>query len=237
MGRELDDRALGLLSSHEFWTAASLADELKVSVRTVRRVLARLAETGVPLESSAGRGGGIRLGIGAGIPRLRLEHREVLNLLLSLAVAETLKSPLLLPGLGAVRQKLGLAFPLAQRKRVSALRSRVLVGAPASRKVSELQSEPSAASIGALQDAFFLQRLLKIVYTDAEGHQTTRTVEPQYLLFNLPVWYVLALDRHKGVARTFRLDRIVCAELQQETFMLVPPQTLMPDVSTYFRKV
>jgi len=74
MPRELEDRALGLLRSHEFWTAGALAAELGVSLRTVRRVLARLLETGVPLESASGRGGGVRLAGHPGLRELRLEH-------------------------------------------------------------------------------------------------------------------------------------------------------------------
>ncbi|MCL9794563.1 HTH domain-containing protein, partial [Frankia sp. AgKG'84/4] len=42
-------------------TAARLATELEVSVRTVRRDLAALQDAGVPLWTEPGRGGGVRL--------------------------------------------------------------------------------------------------------------------------------------------------------------------------------
>jgi predicted DNA-binding transcriptional regulator YafY len=237
MGRDLDERLLGLLKSYEFWTAAALAHELQVSLRTVRRALARLSGAGVQLDTSAGRGGGVRLAASAGLQGLRLEHREVLNLLLSLAVAESLNSPLLLSGLKGLRQKLGMAFPVEQRRTVSALRTRVLVGTPASGHIAATLQTPAASVPPPLQDAFFMQRCVEIGYVDATGHPSLRWIEPQFLLFNLPVWYVLARDLQKNQGRTFRLDRIVSARIGHEVFEMVAAKDLMPEVDAYFRGV
>jgi predicted DNA-binding transcriptional regulator YafY len=46
------------------------------------------------------------------------------------------------------------------------------------------------------------------VYSDREGRQSRRRVEPHGLLVEPPVWYVLARDIDKGEPRTFRMDRI-----------------------------
>ncbi len=110
MSTDLEDRTLGLLRAQPSWTGPGLAQALGVSLRTVRRVLARLAQTGVPLEAEPGRGGGVRLSGSFGLPRLRLDHREVLDLLLALAVAESLDSPLWLKNLRGLRQKLGVVL-------------------------------------------------------------------------------------------------------------------------------
>lgn len=125
------DRLLGLLASRPHSTAALLAGELGVSVRTVRRDLARLAARGVPFESEAGRGGGVRVPARLGLGRLQLDHREVIDLLLALAVAERMRSPLLLSSLKGLRQKIAAAFPPEERFRVSRLRRRILQGPPA----------------------------------------------------------------------------------------------------------
>src|SRR5690606_19344564 len=90
------DRTLGLLASRTSWTTRELADELGVSVRTVRRDLARLASRGVAIEAERGRGGGVRVPARSGLGRVQLDAREVIDLLLALALAERLRSPLLL---------------------------------------------------------------------------------------------------------------------------------------------
>lgn len=70
--RPLDDRVLGLLASRTTWTGAQLATELEVSLRTIRRSLARLAAAGAPLQLERGPGGGVRLTERWGLRELRL---------------------------------------------------------------------------------------------------------------------------------------------------------------------
>jgi predicted DNA-binding transcriptional regulator YafY len=234
---ELDERALGLLASHEFWTAPSLAKELNVSLRTVRRLLSRLNAAGFAIESASGRGGGVRLLHSPGIPRLRLKHREVLDLLLALAVAESLASPLLMNGLASVRQKLGVALPLEQRKTVSDLRRRVLIGLPASNAVMRTLGKPSAMVMTVLQDAFFSRCSLSVSYQDVKGRKSERSIEPQYLLLNHPCWYLLSFDIEKQSGRCFRVDRIVSARLEPQSFSTRPAWLLMKDVDQYFNEV
>lgn len=66
-------------------TVVWLADRLSVAQRTVERDVARLRESGVPIESRAGRRGGLRLAAQAAVHRLELETAEVAALLASLA--------------------------------------------------------------------------------------------------------------------------------------------------------
>ena len=234
MPSDLDDRVLGLLRSRATWTAADLAAELEVSLRTVRRALARLSGAGAPLESAPGRGGGVRLAGNAGLRQLRLDHREVLDLLLALAVAESLGSPLLMGSLRTLRQKVGAALPATQR---SALRRRILVGAPAGAEVVSSLARPRSAVIGPLQDAFFARQVLRVRYVDGRGTDTEREVEPQYLLLNHPAWYVLVFDRGRGAGRSLRLDRIQRADVEAETFRDRAASSLLAEVDTFFRGV
>ncbi len=237
MNSELTDRALGLLRAREDWTAPELADELDVSIRTVHRLLARLRDRGLPIEASRGRGGGVRLGWSYGVDGLRLGHRDTLNVLLALAIAERLGAPLMTAGLPAVRQKLGMALPLKHRSALSVLRRRILVGAAASVSVFSTAGPVRAPVAGYVQDAFVSQRVLRLGYRDAAGTFTERHIEPHYLMLNPPCWYLLAWDRDRQAPRHFRLDRIASAANEEERFTLRTATRLMPEVEHHFDEI
>jgi predicted DNA-binding transcriptional regulator YafY len=230
------DRLQGLLASRRSWTGAALAREMDVSLRTVRRDLVRLGARGVPIESERGRGGGVRVPVRAGLGRLQLDHREVLDLLLALAIGERLRSPLLLSSLRGLRQKIGTALPPEERLRVSRLRHRILHGPPASRRISEAMERPRPAVLRPVQDGFFEQRAMEITYA-SQGERTVRVVEPHYLLLTWPAWYLVVWDHLRGAARTLRLDRIESARLTEATFQLREAKELVPWAEPVFAPV
>ena len=220
------DRLLGVLGSHQSSTGRSLATELGVSLRTLRRDMARLAARGVHIEAERGRGGGVRVPVRSGLGRLQLGHRDAVDLLLALAIAERLRSPLLLSNMKGLRQKVGMAFPQEERARVSRLRSRILVGLPATRRVEESLSSPRAAVLGIVQDGFFEQRAIEIEYQSLR-ERTTRVVEPHYLVLAWPAWYLLVWDHLRDAPRTLRLDRIDSARPTDRTFRLREADSMM----------
>lgn len=231
--RDRTDRLLGLLAARPTWTAADLASELGVSLRTIRRDLGRLRERGVPLEAERGRGGGVRVPPRVGLGRLLLSQHEILDLLLALAVAEGLRSPLLASSLRGVRQKIAAAFPSEERSRIAALRRRILLGPAASPQVLATVGETRPSVVRPLQRAFFEQRALDVAYAGPAG-PSRRTVEPHHLLLSWPAWYVVAWDLGRGAPRTFRLDRIEAAAPRAETFRVRPPETMMTQAGRLF---
>ena len=100
----------GLLKAREHVTAAELAAVLGVSMRTLNRDLELLRDSGVPIESDRGRGGGLRLQRNWALGRLHLSPAEAIDLLLSIAIAERMNSPLLLQQLAAIKRKVVAAF-------------------------------------------------------------------------------------------------------------------------------
>src|SRR5262245_3605263 len=95
-----------LLSSSEQVTAAELAGALGVSLRTLNRDLVLLRDSGMPIDSDRGRGGGLRLHRHWSVGRVNLDYREAIDALLSLAVAERLGSALFLEHARSTRNKL-----------------------------------------------------------------------------------------------------------------------------------
>ncbi|MCV2366539.1 helix-turn-helix transcriptional regulator [Roseateles oligotrophus] len=234
MKARLTDSLLGLLAKGERWTAQTLADELGVSLRSVRRGLALMQQEGVTLDSEPGRGGGVRLARRSGVPRMALTQREVITLLMGLAVAESYGAPLLATELRTLRGKLGLVLGPADRAGHKQLRERVLLGGAASEAVRSSWQMPRPAMLAQLQEAFFAQQGLGISYCDGMGQSSRRDIEPQYLLINAPVWYVLAWDLGKQATRCFRLDRISQAQPRPGRFLLRPAAQMMDEVGQFF---
>jgi predicted DNA-binding transcriptional regulator YafY len=80
-------RLLSLLQSRGFWTGPELAEQLAVTVRSVRRDVERLRELGYPVNATSGPAGGYQLGAGATLPPLLLDDDEALAVALGLRTA------------------------------------------------------------------------------------------------------------------------------------------------------
>ena len=226
------DRTLGLLASRPSWTARELAEELGVCLRTVRRDLARLGERGVVLEAERGRGGGVRAPARSGLGRVQLDAQEVVDLLLALAIAERLRSPLLLSTVRPLRQKLAASFPPEERARVSALRKRILVG-PTSPNITASWKAPRPAVLRPIQEAFFHQRALELAYRSGDK-RTARVVEPHYLLLSWPAWYLIVWDHLRDAVRALRVDRIESAKVTDATFRVRSAESMVATLGDLF---
>ena len=199
-------------------TARELADELGVSMRSVFRDVDALRDRGLPVESSRGRGGGLRVRGNWGLGRVLLGREEALCTLLGLAVAEKLGFPLFASEVSRARRKIADAFPIEERRRLAPLRERIFVGQPASPAVRASYAQPDAAAMRRLQVAFVESRLSTATYTREDGERSVRRLEPHGLVINVPAWYLLALDLERRATRTFRLDRFSAVEIEDATF-------------------
>ena len=126
------ERLIGLLRSDDIWTTHKLAAELEISHRTLMRDLDELKVAGYPLEAERGRGGGVRLAGRWGVEKLTLSNQDVMSLLVSLALTESLRPSLIATNAKSIRQEIANTFPEPQRKTINQLRARILIGKPAS---------------------------------------------------------------------------------------------------------
>lgn len=203
-------------------TAKKLADQHGVSVRTIARDLTLMREQGMQIDADRGRGGGLRLDRNWGVGRLNLSYPEAVDLLISIAVAEQMDSPIFLANLGSVRRQLVASFSPEKRNKVTRLKSRILIGVTASTYVQAGVTAPPKRVVQAVHQAFIDQEVLDIRYQREDGKISERRIEPHYLLLKYPIWYVVAFDHLRGVPRTFRSDRIQSAKLTHTHFTLRP---------------
>lgn len=218
----LDD-ILGKLKTGDVYTAASLANELNVSVRTLMRDIETLRDKGYPIETEKGRGGGLRLYPRWGVGRLAMNYREVIDLLLALSILEKMDSPLFLSNLNSVRNKLFASFPDAQRPQIQRIRERILVGNQASGGVlNNYENTILGETTSLILQGFFELRSLNITYKKADGEITSRDIDVHYLFLNWPVWYLITWDHLRYSTRTFRIDRVMNAKASDAGFSLKP---------------
>ncbi|GHB49550.1 hypothetical protein GCM10007094_43500 [Pseudovibrio japonicus] len=213
-----------LLKSGDCPTTHDLAAELGISQRTLFRDLELLRERGLPIEADKGRGGGMRLQSRWGVGRLKLEYKEAIDLLISLAIAENMRSPLLLANLKPIRRKLIASFSPELRSRVDTLKSRIWIGETASLSVYGSFEDIDSEAMSPINEAFLMNKCIQIEYSDQNNNLSSRTIEPHYLFLSYPVWYIMAWDHLRNAVRTFRLDRIRHAQTLEKSFAVKPKQ-------------
>lgn len=197
-----------LLQTRGRMTAAQLAEELEVSVRTVYRDVESLSAAGVPLYGDAGHAGGYRLldGYRTRLTGLTADEAEALFLAGAPGPAAEL-------GLGSVlaaaQLKVRAALPAELRDHADRVSGRFHLDAPG--WYAEAEEVPY---LPAVADAVWNNRVLNIVYrrwrtpTDVE-----RRLEPYGLVLKAGRWYVVAGPG----PRTFRVDQILqLAECDEE---------------------
>lgn len=190
-------------------SAPELARELEVSVRTVYRDLEALSAAGVPVYSEPGRNGGARLVDGYRTRLTGLTTSEADAVLLS-GIPDAAAELGLGTVLAAAQLKVLAALPPELRGRATRVRQRFHLDAPGwFRRTEDL---PHLATVA---EALWADQPLLIAY-ERQGEVTERRLEPLGLVLKAGVWYLVA--RRDGDVRTYRVSRIVGAEVLDEPF-------------------
>ncbi len=177
-------------------SAERLAGEFGVSVRTVKRDLAALENSGAPVWSRPGPGGGYGLAVGASLPPVSLSPAQAVALMAAVSAAPD--APYADLAAAGVQKILDVLDPRT-RARADELAGRVWVNAHPS---------PSRMIRSALEEAMVEQRVVRIRYTSAEGTTTTRDVEPVLFASTNGQWYLVGWCRLRNAMRWFTVSRI-----------------------------
>ena len=197
--------ALLLIQSRGRLTAAELAEELEVSVATARRDLEAMSAAGIPVYPHPGRGGGWSLVGGARTDLSGLTSSEAQALFLlvgpAAAVSGEAKSAL---------RKLVRAPPQTFREEAEAAAGATMIDP--TRWGERDRDRPEL--VDDLQRAVVRRTKVRLGYAGRGGERSERVIDPWGLVDKDDVWYLLA-GTEKG-RRTFRVDRIVSAEVTDE---------------------
>ena len=214
------DTLASMLKADDSLTVKVLANRLSVSQRTLQRDINLLRERGLPIETDRGRGGGVRLHRQWGVGRLNITEQEAVDLLLSVAIAEKMESPLFMTSLESIRHKLMASLSTNQKHKIKSLRQRVRIGSSGSYFVLSSYTLPCEKAVQQLNRAFLFKQKLAISYANVDSEPSQRIIEPHYLYLHYPVWYIFAWDELRNDYRTFRCDRIQQATTQPDSFTL-----------------
>lgn len=208
-------RILSLLQSRRFWPGEQLAEQLDVSVRTLRRDIDRLRELGYPVEARRGIDGGYELAPGASLPPLVLDDDEAVALAVGLHAAVRDGSVVGIEE-SSVRAlaKVVQVMPTRLRRRVDSLAA-MTVPSPWSDPDEAVDAGLLTTIAQACRDGIRLE----FDYAARDGARTDRRVEPHRLVLLGRRWYLVAWDMLRSDWRSFRLDRLTGPRVTGSPFL------------------
>lgn len=188
-------------------TAAALASELGVSVRTIYRDVEALAGLGAPVDGEAGLGYLLRKGFF--LPPLMFTEDEIEALVLGARWVEQRSDPALGAAARNALAKIAAAAPADLRDQIAA------AGLWA---VPPLGGQPGARHLGTIREAIRREHKLALTYVDAAGAPTERTVWPIALAFYEGRETVAAWCELRAGFRHFRTDRLTALATTGERY-------------------
>ncbi len=186
-------------------TAATIAERLGISERTVYRDIRDLVLAGTPIDGEAGVG--YRLRSGYDLPPLMFDREEIQALVLGARLVQRFGDAQLARASDSILQKAAGVLPPELQPLIAETK---LFGAGGS------GSRRSADGLLAARRALVDRRKLRFTYEAESGATTDRTVRPLGVFFWGRAWTLAAWCEVRSDFRNFRLDRV------RETAILEP---------------
>jgi predicted DNA-binding transcriptional regulator YafY len=188
-------------------TAAALAGELEVTVRTVYRDIATLQARRVPIEGAPGIGYVLRKSFD--LPPLNFTIDEIEAIAVGARMVHRLKDPKLQAAAQSVLAKVTVAVPERLRPHIADAPIYVSPG---------MTAEAQGADLAEVRAAIRDSRKLYIAYADQQGRRTNRTIWPIAMAYYVDVTLVGAWCELRADYRNFRVERIASSRVLEEHF-------------------
>ncbi|SET30847.1 YafY family protein [Paenibacillus sp. NFR01] len=204
-----------LIESRGKMRAHDLAEALETSVRSIYRDIDVLAEAGIPLVSSPGRNGGIRLMEGYTANLRQIHGEEAVQLFLT-----GMGMPLNGSGESGIKLKNALlkleqTLPEAYQKDIRKARRGFYYD-----DTPWWQEPATLYGLDILRTAVWRSQKLKVEYRKSNGSVSERILSPYGLVFIQGDWYMVAYCETADDLRNFKCCRMIHAALTDVTFMV-----------------
>lgn len=190
------DRLIGILSillQEEKITAPELAERFAVSRRTINRDVEDLCKAGIPIRTAQGSGGGISIMDGYRMDRTILTSRDM---------------QMILAGLRSLDSVSGSRYYSQLMEKLQSGSSAYIGGSDSILiDLSSWNKSSLAPKIEVIQSAIENRNLLEFRYYAPSG-ESSRTIEPYYLVFKWSNWYVWGWCTSRKDFRLFKLNRM-----------------------------
>lgn len=190
------DRMIGILSmllQREKMTAPELAEHFEVSKRTINRDIDDLCKAGIPICTTQGAGGGIQIMEGYRLDRTILTSRDM---------------QMIIAGLRSLDSVSGSHYYSQLMEKIRAGSSDFVHGNDAILiDLSSWNKEVISSKIELIQAAIEVKLAIRFDYYSPKG-ESTRLVDPYYLIFKWSSWYVWGFCRRSQDFRMFKLNRM-----------------------------
>ena len=201
------DRLIGILSillQHEHTTAPELAKRFEVSRRTIQRDIEDLCMAGIPIQTTQGVGGGIRVMDGYQMERTLLTSKDL---------------QMIIAGLRGLDSVNGSNYYSQLMEKIKVGSSEFIQGKDSILiDLSSWSKEAVSSKISLIQEAIEARRCISFVYYSPKG-EGKREIEPYYLIFKWSSWYIWGWCCQKEDFRLFKLSRMEQLQMSEQPIM------------------
>lgn len=222
------DRLLGILTvllKCDNITAPELAEKFEVSRRTINRDIENLCKAGIPLVTTQGIGGGIRIADGYKIDKTLFTTKEMQAILAGLKSLDSVS------GSNQYNQLMdkfynGKSGGLGNN--VSDESGHIVIDLASYYKGS------LAPKIEGLKDAIENTKLVEFNYYSNDG-ESHRMIEPYLIVFQWSSWYVWGYCKTRNDFRLFKLNRLINLNILEESFVKRSLPTLNTNIEQIYQ--
>ena len=209
------DRLIGIVSillQQEKKTAQELAKKFEVSRRTINRDIENLCKAGIPIVTKQGQNGGISIIDGYKIDKTLLTSSDMQAILSGLGSLDSVSGT---NQVSILMEKLGASNFISGNPNI-------LID------LSSWYKDSLSPKIEQIKKAIEQNKLISFVYYSPKG-ESSRIIEPYYLVFHWSSWYVWGYCRKRDDYRLFKLNRMTHLNTKEIFEKRVVPT---PDLST-----
>lgn len=200
---------LTVLQARKYVTAEQLAEQFRISVRTVYRDIRALDESGIPVSFEVGKGYYIVQGYF--LAPIAFTSEEAQALLISEALVEGFADKGIRQHFGTALNKVKTVLKTRQKEAIHQLSASTLLQIP--KRIS-----PDFDFIPTIQEAITSSQQLELHYINFKEEVSKRMIEPIGVVFYAFGWHVIGWCHLRNEYRDFKIERIQQLKLSGKPF-------------------